>query len=226
MTNEALSQFIAIITAYPTVVFSALLGIAVLYWICASLGLFDIHLGDLTDHHHGVGHGGETTGTAEGMAGLLAKLGLNGVPITLIISLIAAVGWLLSFYASAWVSPFVPTQLHFIFQTLILLISLYLATWATAYLIRPLRPLFKKAHLSGAKILTGRTATVRSLRVDADFGEAELLEGSASIIIKVRALNGATFSRGDKIVLLENISQGHYYTVISEAEFITGNSSV
>ena len=223
MAESYFSEFVSIITTYPTVIFSVLLGISVLYWICARLGLFNIHLGDLTDHDHGLDHGHcDQTGNAEGLAGLLAKLGLNGVPVTLIIAVIAAVGWLLCFYASAWAQPFIPPGLAWIIHTGILLLSLYLATWATAFLIRPLRPLFKKAQTSGAKILTGRTATVRSLRVDADFGEAELIDGGASIIIKVRALDGLTFGRGEKVVLLENIAQGQYYTVISEAEFISG----
>jgi len=224
MVDSNLSQFVSVISSYPTVVFSVLLGIAVLYWICASLGLFNIHLGDLTDHHHGMNHGDgvDQHGTAEGMAGLLAKLGLNGVPVTLIIAIIAAVGWLLCFYLSALAKPLLPPGLAWIGNSLILLVSLYLATWAAAFLIRPLRPLFKKAQASGVKILTGRTATVRSLRVDSEFGEAELIDGGASIIVKVRALDGITFTRGDKVVLLENIAQGQYYTVISEAEFISG----
>lgn len=224
MVDSNISEFVNIITTYPTLIFSVLLGISVLYWICASLGLFNIHLGDLTDHHHGMDHGHITdqTGNAEGMAGLLAKFGLNGVPVTLIIAIISAVGWLLCFYASGLAKPLTPQGLGWIIQTGILIASLYLATWATAFLIRPLRPLFKKAQTSGAKILTGRTATVRSLRVDAEFGEAELFDGGASLIIKVRALDGMTFSRGDKVVLLENIAQGQFYTVISEAEFISG----
>lgn len=224
MVDSNLSQFVSVITSYPTVVFSVLLGIAVLYWICASLGLLNIHLGDLTDHHHGMdhGHGADQPGNAEGMAGLLAKLGLNGVPLTLIIAIIAAVGWMLSFYISGLAKPLLPIGLAWVGNSVILLLSLYLATWAAAFLIRPLRPLFKKAQASGQKILTGRTATVRSLRVDSQFGEAELIEGGASIIVKVRTLDGLTFARGEKVVLLESMAQGQYYTVISEAEFISG----
>jgi hypothetical protein len=223
MADLGVTPFIHIITSYPTVIFSFLLGLSLLYWLCASLGLFDIHLGDLTDQQHALDHSGHHQGTAEGMAGLLAKLGLNGVPLTLIISLISAVGWLLSFYSCYWLTPILPAAFSLLTNTLILLASFYLATWATAYLIRPLRPFFQKAHLSGEKILTGQTAIVRSLRVNADFGEAELIDGGASIIVKVRALDGATYSRGDKVVLLENISHEYYYTIISETEFISGS---
>lgn len=223
MADLGISPFIHIITSYPTVVFSFLLGLSLLYWLCASLGLFDIHLGDLTDQQHALDHAGQHQGTAEGMAGLLAKLGLNGVPLTLIISLIAAVGWLLSFYGCYWLTPFIPAGFSWLAHTVILVGSLYLGTWASAYLIRPLRPLFKKAQLSGDKILTGQTATVRSLRADTHFGEAELFDGGASIIVKVRTLDGATFSRGDKVVLLENIAHEYYYTIISEAEFLSGS---
>ena len=100
--------------------------------------------------------------------------------------------------------------------------SRYLAVLVTGQIIKPLRPLFQKAQTQTTKHILGQVAVVRTARVDKDFGEAELEDGGAGLILKVRATGDASFERGDRVVLLEHRPEENVYRVISEEEFREG----
>ena len=89
----------------------------------------------------------------------------------------------------------------------------------TAQLIKPLRPLFKKAEQETLKKILGQTVIVRTSRVDKEFGEAILEDGGAGLILKVRSSGDETFKKGDVIVLLEYLEKNNTYRVISEQDF-------
>jgi len=111
------------------------------------------------------------------------------------------------------------TLLRFVAGVLILLATFLLGMVITSVLIKPLRPLFKNTSYEPHKHMLGQVATVRSDRVDQNFGEALLDDKGAGIIVKVRTIDSAVFKRGDRVVLFEKIGDGSMYRVISEAEF-------
>ncbi len=102
--------------------------------------------------------------------------------------------------------------------------SFYVAVMITAIVIKPVRPLFKKAQQQTVKRVLGQTAVVRTSRVDREFGEAVLEDGGAGLIFKVRSTGDSTFEKGDRVVLLEHLKEQNIYRVISEEEFV-GNST-
>lgn len=223
-----MNEFLLTIFNFPTVVFTILLGICILYWICAAFGLLemdalDVDLTHLDGHMSLNSHSEHSFG--ETFAGLLMRLGLNGVPVTLVISLVALFGWLLSYYASYFfLALFGYGWTRFVVGLPIIAASLYVAVLITAQAIKPLRMLFKKADQDLQKKVLGQTAIVRSSRVDQTFGEANLDDGGAGLILKVRATGEQVFKRGDKVVLLEYIASANVYRVVSENEFL-GNAS-
>lgn len=223
-----MNEFLLTIFNFPTVVFTILLGICILYWICAAFGLLEMDAldADLThlDGHMSLNSHSEHS-FGETFAGLLMRLGLNGVPVTLVISLVALFGWLLSYYASYFfLALFGYGWTRFVVGLPIIAASLYIAVLITAQAIKPLRTLFKKADQDLQKKVLGQTAIVRSSRVDQTFGEANLDDGGAGLILKVRATGEQMFKRGDKVVLLEYIASANVYRVVSENEFL-GNAS-
>jgi hypothetical protein len=221
MATDNLAVFFTVIGSFPTVLFSVFLGVCLLYWLLAMFGLFDWHLGDFGHSHNGA----EGEGLAGSFAGMLAKFGLNGVPVTLVLTCMAVFSWLLSFYGVYWLDA-VLQPLGWLRQgiyALLVPVFLYAATWCTAWVIRPLRPFFLRINQADNKVLTGRVAQVRSLRVDNQFGEAELTDSSANLIVKVRSIGDSRFARGDKVVLLQYHPQEFYYSVVSEAEFTSGH---
>jgi len=171
----------------------------------------DLDMGEATDL---------SNANANVLAGLMLRLGLNGVPVTIIISLIALFGWILSYYSVYLLFSLVPDGiLQYLAGIPILLVSLYVAAMITAFAIKPLRPLFKKAHQTTEKYVLGQVAIVRTSRVDESFGEAVMADGGAGLILKIRSSSDSHFKKGDKVVLFEYVKETNVYRVISEQEF-------
>jgi len=219
--TEAMDPFYEICSSFPTVVFFVFLLFCLMYWGLAVLGLVEIEALDF-DLPNDLDADGLTNSVSNlsVMAGVLLKLGLNGVPLVIIVTLISLFGWFISFFLVYLISPFVPgTILEFVFETIVLLGTLYVSSMITATIIKPLRPIFKAADQHVEKTIVGQVAIVRTGRVDKDFGEAVVEDGGAGLIVKVRSFRDEVFERGQKIVLLEYIDADNIYKVISEKEF-------
>ncbi|NIB39104.1 DUF1449 domain-containing protein [Pseudomaricurvus alkylphenolicus] len=211
------------ITSFPTAFFSFFLALSVLYWLVAVLGFVDLEVldFDLPEGDSGpAGQGSEGVSNPDVLAGLMLRFGLVGVPVTVIISLISLIGWVICYYSVhfllAWMGE---GFLRLVFGLPVLLVSLYIAVMLTAQVIKPLRPLFLKATQETEKKVLGQVAVVRTSRVDKDFGEASLEDGGAGLILKIRATGEQTFTRGDRVVLLEYLKEQNVYRVVSEAEY-------
>ena len=223
LLHEGMDPFYQNISSFPTVFFTFILAICVLYWLVAVLGFIDISILDFDlPEMEGKIHGGENSGltNADALAGLMLKLGLNGVPVTIIVSFIALIGWFLSYFIVHFLFGWMPDGvLRYVAGLLVVGVVLYVAAWITSIIIRPLRPFFKKALQETHKYVLGQTAIVRTLRVDNKFGEALLDDGGAGLILKVRSFGDTVFEKGDRVVLLEYDKEEFIYRVISENDF-------
>ena len=221
LLSEKMDPFYQNVASFPTVFFTFFLMLSMLFWAVAVLGLIDIGFLDVVDVDGGIlDLDADGATIPDGVAGLILKLGLNGVPVTIIITLISLFGWLFCYYGVYFIQDYlIPGPISWVGNTLIFIVSLFLAIKITALAIRPLRPLFKKMQQHTQKVLLGQTAIVRTSRVDENFGEAVLEDGGAGLILKVRAEKDKTFTKNDKVVLLEYLENSNSYRVISEAEF-------
>jgi len=221
--SERMDPFYQICASFPTIIFFALLVFSMLYWILAALGMVDI---DILDFDVAEPDAGDSLNNLDIMSGILLKLGLNGVPLTIIITLISLVGWVVSFLLVYFIFPWLPEGfVQFAVGIPVFFVAGYFAALITAVLIKPLRPLFLTADQQVEKHLLGKVAIVRTGRVDQAFGEANLADGGAGLILKVRSYEGETFKKGDHVVLLEYTPSENTYKVVSEAEFIGKNQS-
>lgn len=84
--------FVQTALSFPTVLFSFLLCLAMLYWCVAALGILEVDLLDIE------ADSALDSVQPEGLAGLLLRLGLNGVPVTLVLSLLFFFAWLASYF--------------------------------------------------------------------------------------------------------------------------------
>lgn len=223
--TEGMDPFYQNISSFPTLIYTILLVVCVFYWAGAVLGLVDLDILDLnldsletsgadvgTDSPHS---------TPDVLAGLLLRFGLVGVPVTISVSILVLIGWLFCYYAVHFIFPFVPGAiLKFAAGVPVLLATLYMSARITGILIRPLRPLFEKATQETVKQVLGQTAIVRTSRVDNDFGEVDLEDGGAGLILKARTTGDDRFEKGDRVVIYEKLSEQNIYRVISEEEFL------
>ncbi len=212
LLTDKMDGFYAIVTSFPTVIFSILLIVAIFYWLVAIFGVVDfdvLDVGDAGDSGHGV----------NGIAGLAMRLGLNGVPLPIIVTLIALIGWFLCYYSVHFIYPFVPGVFEIIAGAGIFIGASYVSIMLTAQIIKPLRSFFKQADQQVEKTIIGQVAVVRTGRVDKSFGEATVEDGGAGLVVKVRSYKDEDFSRGDRVVLLEYVASENIYKIISESEF-------
>ena len=220
--HEGMDPFYQNIASFPTVVFTFLLGVCVLFWLVAVLGMVDIDILDFGGHHdfsHDLGDH-DLAAEANALAGLLLRFGLHGVPVTIILSLMSLFGWLVSYYTVHFLFFLVPGDiLRYVVGLGVVIGATYVSAFVTGVLIKPLRPLFKRARQESVKHVLGQTAVVRTSRVDSGFGEALLDDGGAGLILKVRATGDATFKKGDRVVLFEHLKNENIYRVVSEQEF-------
>jgi len=209
-----LEAYIHHISTFPTVIFTAFLLFVSLYWLIAAIGMADIDAFDIDIDLDG------DVGSLEGFAGLLFKLGLAGVPLTIVLSIMAMTGWICSYLLMAQiVEPFAPPGTHIILSIVAGLVAFILSLRLTSLFIKPLRPLFKSVNGATNKDLIGKTAIVRSSKVNLSFGEARLSYDGASHLIKIRAEESSSLKRGDKVVLIEYQAEDGCYFVITEREF-------
>lgn len=214
-------KFFEIVVGFPTIIFSFFFALSMLYWLSSFFGLVDIDALDVElpdlDGQMALNH---DSSFGEIFAGLLLRLGLNGVPVTIVITLVSIFGWFICYCLSSFSVTVFGGWIRFIVGVPIFAVALYVGVMITAVTIKPLRRFFAKVEQLTEKKVIGQTAIVRSSKVDSQFGEANFDDGGAGMILKVRTTGDTHFLRGDKVVLLEYVAAGNYYRVISEQEFL------
>lgn len=207
-TSSAWYTLLDLSTRYPTAIFTGLVLLCLLYWIALIVGVVDIDALDF---------GGDSA-SAESASGLLMKFGLAEMPNTLVISAIAVVGWLLSFWICASLVRVIPGgPVGLVVNTAILLGTLPLAARLSGWLLAPVRPLFTQMHREHRFEVIGHSAVVRTGEVSPSFGEATVEDGGAGLILKVRSFPGEQFKHGDRVVVVERLDDGSF-RVVAETE--------
>ncbi len=219
LLSKGMDPFYQNISSFPTVLFTFFLAICTLFWLLAVFGIVDIDIFNLDGLEADFDIGSEAN-TANALAGVMLKFGLNGVPITIIISFLTLFGWLVSYYSVHFLSPIIPSGVfYYLFGLLVFLAAFWIAVLLTAIIVKLLRPFFHKVEQQTIKRLLGQIAIVRSSQVTDSSGEAFFNDGGAGLILKIRSSKDETFIKGDKVVLLEFLQNDNIYRVISEKDF-------
>ncbi len=201
-----MDAFLSNVLSYPTVIFTIFGGFAFLYLLVASLGLAGFDDIDLE---------------FETLSGIMTTLGLRGVPLSIVVGLVALFAWVTCYLIVAFVSIGERGNwFNLLIGTLAIPVSVLVSVLVTAQVVRPLRPLFRALNASAPdKVLLGTTATVRSSRVDEKFGEGQLVIDGADLIVKIRAPADKQLKKGDKVVLIEHKKEQNLYWVVPVGDF-------
>ena len=211
--QESFAVFITKISLYPTVIFTGLVMFVTLYWLVSLLGMADMDTVELGDA------GGEADisdlSSTGFFTGLMLKFGLYGVPLIIILTLISLIGWLLSYlYTSFLHQYFHSGALYYVFGTGALVFVLVVSMWLTGLIISPIRKNIANIPKRSAASNVGKVAIVRTLSVTDKHGEAELADGGAGLILKVRSQSADNLlKQGDKVILVEYIAAANAYYV-------------
>lgn len=233
-------SFIDTALSFPTVIFSLFLCISIILGLMTALGLLDLDTGADIDVGGDIGDVGDLgdipgdapllsgahahtelkTGTSAEAIGLMSRLGLNGVPITIVISLLSLFGWLISFQIQLWLlNPIGIAILYYPLGLVIMMGVFFISVLITAQCCKPLRKVFKTKPAVRKKHLLGQVVIVNSLKVTMTYGQGILNNDGADLILNIRAPEGNRFERGSRVVLLQFDENQDAYHVISEDEF-------
>lgn len=201
----------------PTVVFTIALGIVLVYWLFVLLGALDIDLlgggdvdidvdVDVSGDGVEAGHAGDADADADG--GPWHGLGLGDVPVTISVSLITLLAWLVALLVShyaitggGWAS------------LIVLIGALVIALPIAALLVRPLAPVFAVKEGKSNADYVGHLCTITTGRVDDGFGQATIEDGGTVLIIAVRCDRPGALARGDRALIIEFDRERQAYVV-------------
>lgn len=209
--QESFLVFITKISLYPTVIFTGLVMFVTLYWVVSLLGMTDMDTVEVGESGNDV-----TNLTSTGFfTGLMLKFGLYGVPLIIILSLISLIGWVLSYLYTSFLHQYFDSGLlYYVFGTGALIFVLVISMWLTGIIISPIRKNIANIPKRNAANNLGKVAIVRTLSVTDKHGEAELNDGGAGLILKIRSDTDASLlKKGDEVVLVEYLEAANTYRV-------------
>ena len=210
--QESFLIFVTKISLYPTIIFTGLMIFVTLYWLISLLGMADMDAVDLGDA------GADSDLLSAGfVSGLLLKFGLYGVPLIIILTLISVIGWVLSYIYTSFLHQWLePGVLYYVLGTGALVLVLVISMWLTGIIVSPIREKVAKIPKRIAANNIGKIAIVRTLSVTDTHGEAELSDGGAGLILRIRPDSDSSqppLKQGDRVVLVEYLSEANTYRI-------------
>jgi hypothetical protein len=214
-----MTDFLAAILAFPTVLFTIPLGIVVGYWLTVMVGAVGIDLldGDLGDFALGAKTGaleGGVKGAVEGgakaavegsaheSASFLEVLGFGGVPVTVSVSFVVFLSWLVSLAVARPLQGMLGALPGALVTGGLATGSLGVGLLLAGLVVRPLRPLFATQQAPRRAELMGRVCVIASGRVDGRFGHATFADGGAGLILNVVCDKDNQLGRGQQALIL------------------------
>lgn len=197
-----IQEFLSVTLAFPTLLFTGLVLLAMLYWILVILGALGLDALDL-----------DAEGSAD--AGFLSAargwLGLRHVPLTVVLSLVFLFGWLFTHLGTLLLlERWDASVSRAVGGTVLLFASLALALPLTSLLLRPLGSALQPERPIRREDQVGRIVRIDSSRVDEKVGTARDDEGSV-LHVRCEAPNG--FERGSKALVVSFDEAREVYVV-------------
>lgn len=190
-----MSEFVATVLSFPAVVFTLAVVVVAAFWLCVLVG---------TVEHDAFDDGADVD-----------AVGLAGVPITVTVSLLVSLAWALSVAGALLLGRAdLPSGLQAVAATGVLVVAVGAAWSATRLAVRPLRFLFPDEPGPSRHDFVGRTCVVRTGRVDADFGQAEVTAGDgSSALVQVRQAGADELGAGSTGLLYAYDDAGEFFWV-------------
>ena len=216
-----MEEFVAVVTGYPTIVFSLGMIFVMVFWMLSLIGLVDVEMFDFGFDFDLDVDTDTDAGLFGDLSGFFMYFGLNGIPVTIVISVLMLVAWLLSYFASAYlIAPLPFDWLRYVAGTLVIAGVLAVALPITGMSLKPTRHLFAGATAKTKSSFVGAKGLVTTLEVSETFGQAEVADGGAGLIIDIRADEPNTLTKGDDIALLSYDESSGTYRVMSDKDFM------
>lgn len=200
--------FIYVLTHYPGMVPTVLVGVLMVFWLLVIAGLFDFEtvgpdwLGDAD-----ISHDGDV-----GAPAVLAALGLDRLPFSVVVTAIAVWWWLLTMLASpllAWLP--LPVWLA---GSVLLFAAFAAGVPLAALTLRPLKPIFVVHEAAQQASAIGKVCRIITSNVEENFGQAEVeIEAGNRIRVQVCATEPNRLAKDSRALIIEHDKIRNRYLV-------------
>ncbi|MFC0679760.1 hypothetical protein ACFFGH_18120 [Lysobacter korlensis] len=210
-----MNDFFQTALAFPTLLYSVALAVCTIYWVLTATGLVELEGLDglmAVDGDASAVHSG---------AGMMAKFGLGGVPLVLVLTVVSFFGWLTTYYVQLLVLQHLPELIRVVAGLLVAVLALVPAVIASAIALKPVRILLDRLRPEPLPPVLGRTGVVSTANVSNDFGMVTVDDGGAGLVLQVRDDGTEQFRRGDRVVLVEYLEGQNAYRVMAESKFLS-----
>lgn len=207
-----MQEFLQIALGFPTVVYSALLGVALLLSIVVTMGggFFDLDV--------------DVGGVDEAGSGLLQYLsafGIGRIPMSIFLTFFVFVGWSITYLMVHFSQLYLEESGLLAFG--ILVVATVAAFPVTALITAPLTALFEGASgVDDGEALIGVVCEVSTSSVDESFGQARVFSQGAELTLRVRCAHDNGMGRGDKALIIGFDRDDNAYEVEPFDELVEG----
>jgi len=238
-----MAEVFVLALSFPSVVFTVLLGVVLVYWAFVMVGV--LHIGEgsegaLDGHidgatkgmlegavdHLGGGHadvgdigGGDgdldldADDSGGALAAIMSAFYLRSVPVIVVFSFVITFSWLVSVVGMQLLTRLAPGLRGIPLSLAVLVGAFVLSLPLTSLAARPLARVFAPRHAPAKSDFIGRTCVVRTGSVTAKFGEATLNDGGAGLVLRVRVEGGKQLGRGEQALIVDYDAERETYLV-------------
>lgn len=206
----SLAEFLQACLQFPVVVFSLLLGLVLIYWGAVLIGAVDLDAIDIgidTDLDVDVDVDGAEAGV---FADILTRLDLTDVPLTVSLSIFTLLAWLLSFVSVQTVGP---DATGLVPGSVVAVVASAIAVFITSRFGQVLKPMFRTHYAPSRRSFIGQVCEVTTLHVDDKYGQAEVEDGGAGLIIQVRSSSAEQLGKGSEALIYEYDAENEIFHV-------------
>lgn len=198
---------------------TTLLGLCLGYWILVLTGLLDLDShGDATtlvDPHGPLNADADASIDAGEVHGLIKPLAqffnLGEVPLVVTVSFFALFGWLLSMSLNLILNPWNSGLLGLA----LLAPTMLAAGLATRHATKPIGKFFRMLNYQGEthKPVVGRSCVIMTTEATPTFGQAQVDQEGAPLLINVRTFGDLVLKKGDPALIIKHDAETGVYTV-------------
>jgi len=211
-----MQEFLQIISSFPTIVFTVLMGFTLFFWGLVIAGGMGI---DFFSFDVDVAAASEEAGST--VAEFLSVLGVGTIPFSITLTVFVFWGWTISFLTTylAMQAMAVGPLMGFALLIGTTAVSMPLTGLVTS----PMRKMFEGEQTDTSESIIGSVCKISTSRVDEEFGRAKCYHDGAELILNVRCDGADGLEKGDKALLIHHDeAEGVYW--VEPYDSLTGES--
>lgn len=199
-------EFISAAFTFPAVIFSFALVVVIGYWAVALLG--GIGIGVLDPDV-------DTGASSAGLGGALAGIGLGGVPVTVVLSLMIAMSWFGSLVGTVILDQFSLSTPVLIALGLVAIAAAVVVAWLLIALVTMvIRRKLPQVRESSRKEFIGKICVIKTPPLGTSLGQAEITAHDGSTAnISVRQTGSDVFTAGGTALIFEFDGDGEFFWI-------------